>query len=109
MKMTIPSVRLRKRVMSRIWSAMKRNRVNSRGSFSLVGCSVGFLRSYIEGKFEKGMTWENYGEWHVDHIRPCASFDLNDKEQVLQCFNWRNLQPMWASENMSKGSNYAQA
>jgi hypothetical protein len=109
MKMTIPSVRLRKRVMSRIWSAMKRNRVNSRGSFSLVGCSVGFLRSYIEGKFEKGMTWQNYGEWHVDHIRPCASFDLNDKEQVLQCFNWRNLQPMWASENISKGSNYAQA
>jgi hypothetical protein len=107
--MEIPSARLRKTVMNRIWSAMKNQRVNGVGSFSLVGCSVGFLRSYIEGKFEKGMTWENYGEWHVDHIRPCASFDLNDKEQVLQCFNWRNLQPMWASENISKGSNYAQA
>jgi hypothetical protein len=106
--MEIPSARLRKRVMSRIWSAMKGSRVFSRGSFSLVGCPVGFLRSYIEGKLERGMTWENYGEWHVDHIRPCASFDLSDKEQVLQCFNWRNLQPMWASENISKGSNYAQ-
>jgi len=95
-------------VMNRIWSAMKSQRVNGVGSFSLVGCPVGFLRSYIEGKFQKGMTWENYGEWHVDHIRPCASFDLNDKEQVIQCFNWRNLQPMWASENCSKGSNYAQ-
>ena len=106
--MEIPSVRLRKRVMSRIWSAMKGHRVFSRGSFSLVGCSVGFLRKYIEGKFETGMSWDNYGAWHVDHIRPCASFDLSDKEQVLQCFNWRNLQPMWASENSSKGSYYAQ-
>jgi len=106
--MEIPSARLRKTVMNRIWSAMKSQRVNGVGSFSLVGCPVGFLRSYIEGKFERGMTWENYGEWHVDHIRPCASFDLSDKEQVIQCFNWRNLQPMWASENCSKGSNYAQ-
>ena len=106
--MAIPSARLRKTVMNRIWSAMKSQRVNGFGSFSLVGCPVGFLRSYIEGKFERGMTWENYGEWHVDHIRPCASFDLSDKEQVLQCFNWRNLQPMWASENISKGANYAQ-
>ena len=107
-KMAIPSARLRKTVMNRIWSAMKNQRVNGVGSFSLVGCPVGFLRSYIEGKFEKGMSWDNYGAWHVDHIRPCASFDLSDKEQVLQCFNWRNLQPMWASENMSKGSFYAQ-
>lgn len=108
-KMAKPSARLRKSVMNRIWSAMKGQRVNGGGSFSMVGCPVGFLRSYIEAKFEKGMTWDNYGEWHVDHIRPCASFDLSDKEQVIQCFNWRNLQPMWASENSSKGSNYAQA
>lgn len=107
-KMAIPSARLRKSVMNRIWSAMKNQRVNGVGSFSLVGCPVGFLRSYIEGKFETGMSWDNYGAWHVDHIRPCASFDLSDKEQVLQCFNWRNLQPMWASENISKGANYAQ-
>lgn len=107
-KMAIPSVRLRKTVMNRIWSAMKNQRVNGVGSFSLVGCPVAFLRSYIEGKFETGMSWDNYGKWHVDHIRPCASFDLSDKEQVLQCFNWRNLQPMWASENSGKGSFYAQ-
>ena len=106
--MAIPSARLRKRVMNRIWISMKGRSVKDSGSFSAMGCSIKFLKSYIEGKFERGMTWENYGEWHVDHIRPCASFDLSDKEQVLQCFNWRNLQPMWASENISKGSNYAQ-
>jgi hypothetical protein len=108
-QMLAPSGRLRKRLMSRIWSAMKGQRVNGVGSFSLVGCSVEFLRRYIEAKFETGMSWDNYGEWHVDHIRPCASFDLSDKEQVIQCFNWRNLQPMWASENIIKGANYAKA
>lgn len=107
--MTIPSNRLRKRVMTRIWRAMKDQKVNGSGSFSMIGCSVEFLRSYIENKFEQGMSWRNYGEWHVDHIRPCASFDLSQKDQVFECFNWRNLQPMWASQNISKGSKYAQA
>lgn len=46
------------------------------------------------------------GNWHVDHIRPCASFDLTDKEQQLVCFNWRNLQPLWSSENISKSDDY---
>lgn len=107
--MATPSNRLKKRAMARIWSAMKGQNVNAAGSFSMVGCSVEFLRRYIEGKFEAGMSWDNYGEWHVDHIRPCASFDLRDKEQMLECFNWRNLRPMWAAENMSKGSKYAQS
>ena len=44
--------------------------------------------------------------WHVDHIRPCASFDLTDKKQQLVCFNWRNLRPMWGAENISKSDNY---
>ena len=107
--METSSVRIRKRIMTRIWCAMKGQSINSIGSFSMVGCSVEFLRSYIENKFEQGMSWSNYGEWHVDHIRPCASFDLSQKDQMLECFNWRNLQPLWASENISKGSKYAKA
>lgn len=107
--MTIPSNKLKKRVMTRIWRAMNSQSVNNIGSFSMAGCSVEFLRSYIENKFEQGMSWSNYGKWHVDHIRPCASFDLSQKDQMLECFNWRNLQPMWASQNISKGSKYAQA
>lgn len=107
--MKIPSLRVKKRVMGRIYLAMKNQSVNSSGSFSMVGCSVEFLRSYIESKFQGEMSWGNYGKWHVDHIRPCASFDLSDKDQMLQCFNWRNLQPMWASENIRKGSKYAKA
>ena len=54
------------------------------------------------------MNWDNYGRdgWHVDHFRPCASCDLNDEEQQLVCFNWRNLAPLDSFENYSKGDNY---
>lgn len=54
------------------------------------------------------MTWENYGfyTWHIDHIRPCASFDLSDPEQQKICFNYKNMQPLWAHENLSKHAKY---
>lgn len=103
-----PEGRLKRRVMSRIWSAMNSQSVNARGTFSAVGCSADELRAHIEKQFTPGMTWANYGEWHVDHIRPCASFDLSDPEQFAACFNWSNLQPLWAAENLSKSDTYAQ-
>jgi hypothetical protein len=52
------------------------------------------------------MSWGTKGEWHVDHIRPCASFDLTDENQVRVCFNWRNLQPLNGTENKSKQDRY---
>ena len=56
------------------------------------------------------MTLQNHGMdgWHLDHVRPCASFDLLDDKQVFVCFNWRNYQPMWGVENMSKQDNYSE-
>lgn len=102
-----PALRIKKRVMNRIWCAMRRQSVNGMGSFSLVGCSPGFLRDHIAKQFAPGMSFDNYGKWHVDHIRPCASFDLNDPEQLAECFNWRNLQPLWASDNLRKSDSYA--
>jgi hypothetical protein len=71
---------------------------------TLVGCSIPELRAYLAKKFNNGMSWDNYGEWHIDHIRPCASFDLSDPEQQKQCFNYTNLQPLWAKDNLSKGA-----
>jgi len=70
----------------------------------LVGCSVPHLRQHLEAQFTEGMTWDNHGEWHIDHIRPCASFDLADAEQQLECFNYTNLQPLWAKDNLAKGA-----
>jgi hypothetical protein len=54
------------------------------------------------------MTWENWtiDVWHLDHIRPCTSFDLKDEDQQRVCFNWRNLRPIWARENLVKKDLY---
>ena len=60
------------------------------------------LKIHIEGKFVEGMTWENHGSWHLDHVRPCCSFDLKNEEEQKKCFHYTNLQPLWAVENLSK-------
>ena len=56
------------------------------------------------------MSWDNHGKgkgkWHIDHIRPCASFDLTDLEQQKECFNYSNLQPLWSEDNLIKGDRY---
>lgn len=75
-------------------------------TIELIGCSIENLKSHLESKFTEGMTWENYGKWHVDHIRPCASFDLSLPEEQCKCFNYTNLQPLWAEDNLSKGAKY---
>ena len=71
-------------------------------SMELLGCSVQHVRDHLESQFTEGMTWENRGEWHIDHIRPCASFDLTDPEEQKKCFHWTNLQPLWAKDNIIK-------
>ena len=72
----------------------------------LIGCSYHELVLHLESLFKDGMTWENYGDWEVDHIRPCSSFDLTDENQQKTCFNWRNLNPLWKKENRSKNDSY---
>ncbi len=67
---------------------------------------IRFLWIYLEKKYKKGMTRDNYGDWHVDHIKPCASFDLTDAKQQMLCFHYTNLQPLWAKENLQKGKKY---
>ena len=68
----------------------------------LLGCSVEDFKNYFENKFKEGMIWENYGKWHIDHIRPCVSFDLTKVEEQKKCFYYTNLQPLWAKENHIK-------
>ena len=59
--------------------------------------------AHLESQFQPGMTWENHGAWHIDHIRPCASFDFNDPKQQHECFHYTNTQPLWAADNLAKG------
>jgi hypothetical protein len=77
-------------------------------TIQLLGCSIEEFRIYIESQFKLGMNWGNYGRngWHLDHIIPCAYFDLSDINQQKKCFHYTNFQPLWESENIKKGSNY---
>ncbi len=96
---------IRKYLRSRFWNVMN-GRSKAGSVLNYVGCSVAEMRQHLAAHFLPGMTWDNYGEWHVDHIRPCASFDLTDLEQVRQCWHYTNLQPLWARHNCSKGAKY---
>lgn len=71
-----------------------------------LGCSIQDLKLRLEILFLPGMTWANYGKWHIDHIRPLSSFDLTDRKQFLQACNFTNLQPLWAKDNLAKGAKY---
>lgn len=99
--------RLAQKLRARIRNALK-GASKSTHTFDLLGCSLDELRAHIETLFKTGMTWENYGAggWHLDHIKPCASFDLTDPEQQRICFHYTNLQPLWAGENLRKGAKH---
>lgn len=74
-------------------------------SMELLGCTIEQIRDHLESQFTEGMTWDNMGRggWHIDHIIPCAFFDLTKPSHQKVCFNYQNLQPLWASDNCSKG------
>lgn len=73
-------------------------------TLNLLGASIQEVRQHLESKFLPGMSWKNHGfeGWHIDHIKPCASFDLTDPEQQKLCFHYSNLQPLWAKDNLEK-------
>ena len=98
-----PAFRLTGLLRHRLWMALKRASAGKTARCAdLVGCEIPQLMSHLEQQFTDGMTWENMGEWHVDHIRPCASFDLTDPAQQRECFHFANLQPLWAADNLAK-------
>lgn len=94
---------LTKRLRVRLRKALKGN-YKKGSAIRDLGCSVDELKIHLESKFTKGMSWDNYGEWHIDHIRPLSSFDLTDAEQLKQACHYTNLQPLWAADNLSKGN-----
>lgn len=99
--------KLRNNLRSRVRAALKyQSASKDLGTAKLVGCTMARLRAHLERQFADGMTWNNYGDWHIDHIKPCVAFDLTDPEQQRECFHYTNMQPLWASENQSKGATY---
>jgi hypothetical protein len=87
----------------RIRQALKEMK-KTKSTLKLLGCSATELWNHLEKQFKSKMTRKNYGKWHVDHIRPCASFDLTNPKQQQICFHYTNLQPLWAIDNIKKGA-----
>jgi hypothetical protein len=104
-KQTDPQFRLRRQLAVRLCTILrKRGLTKSERTLDLVGCSVAFLVQHLERQFWPGMSWENRHLWHIDHIRPCASFDLTKLKERRACFHYTNLQPLWGPDNGSKGA-----
>ncbi len=106
-----PNFRLGLLLRIRIKNALKQQLSTQSGQLAIdnLGCTTEELKKYLENKFKPGMSWGNWTTdgWHIDHIRPLASFDLKDPEQFKEACHYSNLQPLWAYDNLSKGDTYA--
>lgn len=100
--------KLRSNIRCLIKGSFKRSsntyRINSKTE-QILGCSISELQQYLISKFKPGMTIENHGEWHIDHIIPLAS--AKSEEEVIKLSHYTNLQPLWAKENLKKGARNA--
>ena len=104
--------KIKSNIGRRIREMLKQSKSNR--TIDYVGCSLEDLKIHLEGQFEEGMTWENYGKytvgndksgWHIDHIIPCALFDFNNPFETSACFHYLNLQPLWGKDNIQKSNN----
>lgn len=96
-----PLYRLLSNIRTRIADALAGRKKAAR-TMQMVGCSIEFLREHLQSKFKRGMSWRNRRRWHIDHVVPCAKFDLSKHEEQIKCFHWSNLQPMWVKQNLMK-------
>jgi len=106
-----PEYNLIRRLRGRMWEAVKAAGLDKKcdSSSELLGISYQGLKEWLEAQFTEGMTWENRPDWHVDHIIPCDAFDLTVEQNQRICFWYKNLQPLWAEENMKKSNTYTEA
>ena len=104
-----PSYRLACYTRTAVYTCLKERDVTKyKSTFDLLPYSLEELILHLESQFKGGMTWDNYGEWHVDHIKPMTSFNIQSPEDksFQECWSLNNLQPLWGVENLSKGSRY---
>ena len=103
-KLSTPQGRLEMNLRQRLRAAIRTQSAKKSGkTYDLVGMSARELCIYLEKKFTAGMSWDNYGKWHIDHKVPICSFDLTKEENQKKAFHYKNLQPLWAVDNLKKG------
>lgn len=99
-----PAFRILCSARSRLHQVLKSKKCDS--TINLIGCTPNELKQHLENQFIEGMSWDNYGEWHIDHIKPCAAFNFELEEKQSECFHYSNLQPLWAIDNLKKSAKY---
>lgn len=99
-----PAYKLLNCLRARVHDNLFRGATKGGSVIKALGCTPEQLRFHMESKFQPGMTWENHGVkgWHVDHVKPLASFDLTDPAQFAEACHYTNLQPLWAADNIRK-------
>lgn len=100
----IPKNKLKSNMSRGLWGCLKGSQKTCR-TMKYIGCTIEELWEHLKQQFKDGMTVENYGEWHVDHIIPLDSFDFTQdiESQLKKAWHYTNLQPLWREENLSKG------
>lgn len=95
---------LKNRTAARIYAVLKRGGKGGAKTEALVGWTMAELREHLQRQFLPGMSWENMGEWHIDHIVPLSSFTISgpDDPEFRRAWALTNLRPLWAKENLSK-------
>jgi hypothetical protein len=99
-----PEIRIKENLQTRLYSLVKKNQ-NSNKLSKYLGCSKEFFINWIKSQLYGRMTIDNYGKiWHIDHCKPCKSFDFSKEEQIKECFSWKNMRPLYTEINLTKGS-----
>jgi hypothetical protein len=98
-----PNFKLRLTIRNQLGRIVRAGGAKQAPSMAYIGCTVTELRRHLERQFLSGMTWQNHGEWHIDHIIPLAAFDFAGfPAQIKQAQHYTNLRPMWAEDNQRK-------
>ena len=103
-----PAYAITKRLRARMNKVVKAAGLDKKcdSTSELLGISPQGLKEWLEAQFTEGMTWENRSDWHIDHRVPCDAFDMTVETNQRICFWYKNLQPLWAEENLQKSNTY---
>lgn len=104
---TNPLFKLRKTISNSILQSIKNKGFTKRSqTYKILGCTYEEFKIYLENQFTKGMSWENQGEWHLDHIYPVSL--AKDEEELIKLNHYTNFQPLWAEDNLKKSNKLIQ-
>ena len=102
---------MRKAVSTNVYVTLKSKGMSKKGRsfWNFISYTPQEMMDHLEQQFWYGMSWENYGEWHLDHIRPQSSYDIRDfgDGEFMKCWELSNLQPLWKEDNILKGDTFS--